>query len=147
MKNEVVIAIFIGCVLGLVIAFGIRNANQAIKTVQSKPTPPPQVLENIQPEKVAPIPENKSVLTITSPENNSLIDTQKVKIVGKTEPNTTILLVYEEGENILSADDEGNFSQEITLTGGQNQISISVFDANGNETNKILSLVYSTAEI
>jgi hypothetical protein len=47
----------------------------------------------------------------------------------------------------MEADENGNFSVEITLVGGGNEISISAFDTEGNEVNKSLNLVYSTAEI
>jgi len=148
-KNEVVIAIFIGCILGLVIAFGIRNANQALKTAQITPAPESNQIQNSDTasDQVTPIPLNKSLLTISSPENNSLVSSEKIEIAGKTEPGMTILFVYEDNENLISSDSQGDFKQEITLVGGQNQINISVFDNNGNETTKTLNLVYSTAEI
>jgi len=147
-KKEVVIAIIIGCLLGLVITFGIRSANQALLTAgnQTTPTPTP---DNTTPvaNNTTPAPAVKSLLTITSPDNNYLSNSEKIIITGKTDPNMNVLLVYEEGEKIIVSDNNGDFSGDITLIGGQNQINVSVFDNIGNQTNKIINIVYSTAEI
>jgi hypothetical protein len=146
MKKEILIAIIIGFVLGLVITFGIWTANKSLK--EGATTQPKEVTEN---ETITtPVPaqgEEKLPLTLISPENNALVNQEKLEIVGKTSPKAVVAVVYEEGEKIIEADEKGDFKQEITLVGGGNEITISAFDNEGNEVSKTLNLVYSTAEI
>jgi len=145
MKKEILIAIIIGFVLGLVITFGIWTANKSLKegaTTQSK-----EVAENETNITPSPQAEEKLPLTIISPENNTLVNQEKLEIVGKTSPKAMVAIVYGEGEKIIEADEKGDFKQEITLVGGGNEITISAFDNEGNEVSKTLNLVYSTAEI
>lgn len=145
MKKEILIAIIIGFVLGLVITFGIWTANKSLKEGTS--TQSSQITEkeiNITP---SPQAEEKLPLTIISPENNALVNQEKLEIVGKTSPKSMVAIIYEEGEKIIEADEKGDFTMEITLVGGGNEINISAFDSQNNEASKNLNIVYSTAEI
>lgn len=146
MKKEILIAIAIGFILGLVITFGIWTANKSLQ--QNTKTQKTDVSET-QPivTETLPTEEGQIPLIISSPEDNSLVDQEKIEITGKTAAQATIVILYEEGEEVFQADEEGEFSQEITLVGGANEIKITAFDTEGNEANKILNLVYSTAEI
>jgi len=142
-KKEVIIAIVIGFALGLVITFGIWTANQALKQQPQleKPTPSEEV-KTIP----TPAPEELS-LALTSPEDNSISSEEKIEVSGKTAPEATVIILYQGGEKIIQADEGGNFSSEITLVGGANEIKITAYDQNGNEVSKTLNVVYSTAEL
>jgi len=146
MKKEILIAIAIGFILGLVITFGIWTANKSLQ--QNNKTQKTEVGEN-QPivTETSSTEDGQIPLTISSPEDNSLVDQEKIEIVGKTKAGATIVILYEKGEEVFQADEQGEFSQEITLVGGANEIKITVFDTEGNEANQSLNLVYSTAEI
>jgi len=147
MKKEVLLAIIIGFALGLVITFGIWKANKALKEVAPKEQLPPSQVE--EEEKVlSPTPSSSQLsLVIISPEDNSIINKEKINISGKTSSGATVVITYEEGEKIIEADNNGNFNIDITLVGGANEITISTYDEDGNEATKTLNLVYSTAEI
>lgn len=141
MRKEVLIAIIIGFGLGLVITFGIWTANRALKKAPSVPGPT---------EEVATTPTSapqEFSLMITSPEDESISDKEKIEVAGKTAPGVTVVILYQEGEKIIQADSQGNFSSEITLVGGANQIEITAYDQDGNEVSKTINVVYSTAEI
>jgi len=153
MRKEVLIAILIGSIFGLAVTFGIRGSDQLLKDSQllknafrsdsqkEEPTPTPPLTTEPQTEK-------KSALIINSPNNNDLIDQNKITIKGTTSPNALVTFLYEkEKEIIIISNTDGNFSQEIELIGGANEIKIASFDTEGKETNKIINLVYSTAEI
>jgi hypothetical protein len=147
MKKEVLLAIIIGFGLGLIITFSVWQANKALKEMALKQQ---QIPSQVQEEEKTPSPTpsaSQLSLVITSPEDNSIINKEKVSIVGKTSSGATIIIAYEEGEKIIEADENGNFSTEITLVGGANEITVSAYDEQGNEVTKILNLVYSTAEI
>ena len=145
MKKEILIAILIGFILGLVITFGIWTAN---KSLQENTQTQNDEVNDSKPIVTEPVDEDEKIsLTISSPENNSLINQVKIEIIGKTTALATVVILYEEGEEIFQADEKGEFNQEITLVGGANEFKITAVDEEGNETNKILNLVYSTTEI
>lgn len=142
MKKEIIIAIVIGFALGLLITFGIWTANKAIK---NKPTPTEET-ELITPIEPTPTATEFS-LTIISPEDDSLINTNKVELKGSTVANAVIVIAEENGEKIIEADGEGSFATELVLIAGTNEIKITAFNSEGDEVSKTLSLVYSTKEI
>lgn len=144
MRKEVLIAIVIGFALGLIITYGVWTANKALKETAPKKEAPAQKTEEQLP---TPTSTPQDLLIITSPEDNFLSNKEKIDVSGKTFPQATVVILYEEGEKIIEADEEGNFQSEITLVGGTNEITISTYDKDGNEVSKTLTVVYSTAEI
>jgi hypothetical protein len=146
MKKEILVAIIIGFILGLVITFGIWTANKSLQ--QNNKTQKTETDET-QPivTEVSTAEEGKISLIISSPEDNSLVNQEEIEISGQTVSQATIAILYEEGEEILQANEQGEFSQKITLVGGANEIKITAFDKEGNEASKNLNLVYSSAEI
>jgi len=143
MKKEVLIAIVIGFALGLLITFGIWTANKAILTKSEAPPEEKEVQETVEP---TPTPVGFS-LNILSPQDESLIDTNKVEIKGSSVPAAIIVIVAENGEKIIEADENGSFATEVSLVRGINEITITAFNQEGEKTSKTLSVVYSTAEI
>ena len=145
MKKEIGIAIVIGFILGLIITFGIWTANKSLKeNASTQKEESPKISLN---QENPLVNEEKMTLKIISPENNALVSEAKIKITGKTLPNINVVIFDEENENILQTDQQGQFTQEIILTSGINEIKISAFDNNGTEANVNLNLVYSKSEI
>lgn len=142
MRKEVLIAIIIGFALGLVITFGVWTANRAIKE-----TAPQKEGSTEEVKEPTPTPAPQLPLIVTTPKDNSIIDEEKIEVTGKTAPQAIVVILYQEGEKILEADEKGNFNTEITLVGGDNKIEISAHDQEGDEITQILTVVYSTAEI
>lgn len=145
MKKEILIAIIIGFILGLVITFGIWTANKSLQESSQTQTTGNNESQPIVTE--TSTEEGQISLVISSPENNALVNQEKIEIVGQTAAQATVIILYEEGQEVFQADEKGEFTQEITLVGGANEIKITAFDEEGNEANKTLNLVYSSAEI
>lgn len=141
MKKEIIIAILVGLVLGLIITFGIYTANQAIKN-QNQTTNLPA--NGTTP---SPSPVNTHKLEITEPENNLVIKKDKIIVSGITEPKNSVAVLTEESNELVLADEEGVFSAEVKLVSGANEIKIISIDKNNQKQEKILTLVYSTAKI
>jgi len=141
MRKEVLIAIIIGFGLGLVITFGIWTANKALKENAPTTTAEPEISE----ETPSPVPAVE--LIITSPEDNTISETETIEVSGQTSAGAIIAIVYPEGEKILEADEKGNFTSEISLVGGDNLIEISAFNRQGDQTKKTITVVYSTAKL
>lgn len=91
--------------------------------------------------------EKAIVLEIASPENESISETEKLEIRGKTEPNATVVVVWEEGEDILVADITGQFETEINLVGGENLIEVSSYNDEGGSAKENLTITYTTTKI
>jgi len=147
MKKEVLLAIIIGFGLGLLITFGVWKANKALKEVAPKKQLPSQETQEEEKTPSPTLAPPQLSLVITSPEDNSIVSKEKVNISGKTPWRATVVIIYEEGEKIIETDENGNFSTEITLVSGANEIIVSAYDEDSNEVTKTLNLVYSTAEI
>ena len=149
MKKEVIIAIAVGFGLGLVITFGIWTAQKSLKKINSPvllPTPSP-VSQAVSPSPTTTAIANSS-LTITSPEDESLVNTGTINIVGKATPKAVVAVTFEDGQNIVTADDSGNFSLGVDLIGGYNTIVITALDpATGTESSQTLLVTYSTAKL
>jgi len=144
MKKEVLVAIITGFALGLLITFGVWTANRAIQKTPAEPASPSPTPEII----ITPQAESSEIsLTVLSPEDNFLSDEEEIAVSGKTAPQAVVVILYQEGEKILEADQNGDFSTTITLAGGDNQIEVAAYDEAGSEIKKSLTVVYSTAEI
>lgn len=141
MRKEIFIVILVGVLIGAVITFGIYRAQIALNqeeiqdnTVQA-PTPSPSQQTSAH------------ALTILSPANESVVDQDSVSITGKTSPDSVLAVIAPESEYLLTADSEGDFTVEVGLVGGANEINISSFDDQGNKAEQVLTVVYSTAEL
>lgn len=141
-KKEIILAIGVGFVVGLLITYGVWQANKAISLTK---TIAPEKEETIESQ---PTPETKkSVLNLISPPNELLTKEPKVTLRGNYIPNAQIAIVQESQEKIIKVDASGAFETEITLTPGENQLEIYGFTKDGDEARQILTIIHSTAEL
>ncbi len=141
-KKEIFWAIIIGFAIGLVITFGVITANRAIRQKQQatpSPTSSPQSTSEAEAKNV--------LLEVKEPEDESVQSKEKITLSGSTTPNATVVIFHEEGEQILEATESGEFSTQITLVAGANQITVKAFTEEGNQAEKTISVVYSTSKI
>ena len=83
-------------------------------------------------------PEPDLFLEILTPENESVVFTKELTVTGKT-LSTAIVSV---NGNLVSVDEDGGFSLEITLVEGPNLIEALASDIGGNEVGKISTIIY-----
>ena len=141
MPKEALIAIIIGFLFGLLITFGVYTANRSLKEQELEvKTPSPTV-------SASPESSPETPLVIDSPENESLVDEEKLVLRGRSSPEAIIAIFTEENEHLLTTSKEGTFSAEITLVKGVNNIKITAVDKENQKTEKDLTIVYSTATI
>lgn len=138
MRKEVIFAIILGLILGGVIIYGINLANQSANTNQLPTDVTPTPTTNLTP---AP------TLQVTSPQDHQVIFDDTTTITGRTQPLAYVSIIWEEDETIIQADDQGNFSQEIDLIGGNNQIYLSAANNQDYQESLTFNLVYTTADI
>jgi hypothetical protein len=149
MKKEIILAIFLGFLVGLAITYGVYTANQAIngnstKIANTEPSP-----ESTEPSIPTASPASLELtLEIAEPENYLVVKNDSVEIKGNTLPNNFIAILGEEDELIVTADKEGFFKSEISLISGLNNIQvISSNRDNSKQVTEDLEIVYSEAEI
>jgi len=147
MRKEIFIAIIIGFGLGLAITYGIWKANRTLQSnnTQTIITPTPQVQRDSALQNT-PSPSGV-ILGIIDPVDNSIVKTENITLKGKTTPQAQVGILYGGGEKIVEADIDGNFTADITLSGGNNEITVTAFDKDGNQNRKIINVTYTTAEI
>lgn len=148
MKKEVLLAIGVGFGLGLLITFGIWTANKSLKrasVVLPSPTPASIVVTTTP----SPTPVvNASPLTISSPEDESLVSTDTINVTGKAAPKSVISVTFEDQQNVVEADANGNFSVGVDLIGGYNTIVVTATDpVTGVESSQTLVITYSTVKL
>ncbi len=142
MRKEVLIAIFIGFLVGILIAYGVYTANRAVK--QTETLANNSALSSSEP---VPLPSSDFNLIIQEPENNLVFSEPEATISGQTEPEATVAIITEEQEELMLADQQGVFSTSISLISGINEVKIIAIGKTGEKQEKILNLVYSKANI
>lgn len=143
MKKEVVLAIIIGFGIGLVATFGIFNARKALKEAEQIQTPQASSEE----DKINSPISTVQILSLASPLDQSIAKESKIAVSGTTSPSSWIVILAEKGEKLIQADKKGNFETEISLISGENEIEVQAISETGEKTNKVITVVYSTAEI
>lgn len=90
-------------------------------------------------------------LSISYPEDNSVVFEKNITLSGLSAPSSTVILttINSSGESTVGfeADSKGNFSKIVTLNPGLNQISINSFDRLGNAKSIFISVYYSEEQI
>lgn len=135
MRKELIWVAVIGVTIGLVVAFGIYRINSSIKS-------------RLPSLGSTPIPkENNSEFTITldKPENGDVLTQGSVNVSGITKPLAWITVSGEAGDYIIQSDEKGIFGQDVSLTGGVNQIKLTAFDPEGSESTEKVLVVYSSS--
>ena len=143
MKKEVVLAIIIGFGIGLAATFGIFNARKALKEAEQIQTPQASSEEN----KINSPISTVQILSLASPLDQSIVKENKIAVSGTTSPSSWIVILAEKGEKLIQADKKGNFETEISLISGENEIEVQAISEAGEKTSKVITVVYSTAEI
>ena len=150
MIKELFLAIILGALLGLGVTGGYfalnKDKNPSIVVNNSTPT------ISISPENITPtitINQTKPVspLTIISPEDNIIVATSKLAIIGSTLPNSTIIITTLTTSYSTTSDSSGNFKTSIVLDSGANQINLTAIDNDDNQTESQLNITYSTAKL
>lgn len=135
MRKEVVVAIALGGILGLIIAYGIWKANFALtppKNGKASPTP-------------AATQSSTLGLTIAKPENQEVETASPISVTGVTQAGASVVISGESEDYFLKADSAGGFETKVALVGGVNIIKIFSFDETGASISKKVLVIYSSS--
>lgn len=136
MRKEVIIAIFLGVVLGLILTFGFWTANQAVKDKKTEKTV--QVVDS------SPQPSAQIGFYIQNPENNLVVDKSNLEISGRSQPQAAIVAYSADSQAFTQADEQGYFVFSFNLTKGSNKITLISIDKQEKTSQKELMVVYTT---
>lgn len=151
MRREVVLAITIGFFIGLLLSAGLILGRQ---TIRERISLPQFGHKQVEEPPVSPQPSPLTTVTIApmnlkivGPEDDSLVSEDKIVLEGITQPQAVIAVIYEEGEVLGQADENGHFSFDIPLIGGANEMTITAYGSEEQEASQTITVVYTTAEI
>jgi hypothetical protein len=135
MKKEVVVAVLIGLILGLIITYGYYRAQTASTFTQT-----PDLTAT--PEPTADTTQLGN-LVLHSPQDETLTDNPDLQIAGTTDPNSFVVIFVNDDESITTADESGNFSLSAKLKQDANIISVYSIDEDGKTSSVERTVVYS----
>lgn len=137
MKQERVILSFIMVLIGLLVAGLAFYFYQSTKVVPDKsssslittptPTPKPTIF-----------------LSVNQPVNESVVSSKTLNVSGKTEPQATVIIITDSGQEVVQPSSQGDFSTTITLSDNQNLITIWTLSPNGESASLQRTVTYST---
>lgn len=138
MRKEVLIAIILGLILGSILVYGIYTANQASSTYTDNPTRETDrnLTENSQP--------NNQTLSISTPQDGDIFYSPQATISGQTDPQNALVIITEDNHLIPDINEDGTFSQTITLIRGGNLIQVTSITPTGQRQDSYLNLVYTS---
>ena|SRR5260221_724466 len=138
MKKEVIFAILIGLILGLIVTYGIYRARTTFISVTG---PHNQLNASATPE---PSGSVHNSLTLVSPDDESVQSSRDVKITGVTDPNAIVIIFVNDRQRVTNADNSGNFSVSDKLDKDGNTIIVRTIDENGNVAEEKRTVIIST---
>ncbi|MFA4826789.1 MAG: hypothetical protein WC596_00840 [Candidatus Shapirobacteria bacterium] len=146
--------LFLAIVLGALLGFGATGTYFALKKPKNTTT---QIIPAISPDPLisstpSPTPSNQTSdnshsLTITSPENETIVSNSKLSIQGSTTPLSTIIIITPVKTYQQNVNTSGDFNISVDIETGFNIIQINSIDPNDNQVNQQLVITYSTAKI
>lgn len=146
MKKEILFAVGIGLIVGLIITFGMYRARQAVTgatTVNSQlngslASPPATEETNAEP---------KDAFLVSEPVNEAVVSDPNIRVSGQAFPNAAIAILVGDTQAIGTADNNGNFSLPLTLTAGGNLITIRALSDTQDPLEVMRTVVVSNADL
>ena len=85
--------------------------------------------DQVQESTTSATPEPVGVITLTQPEDELIVHSDKILVKGTALPNKFVVIFVNDKEKIDITSQNGSFEQEITLSPGANIIMVHSFDA------------------
>ena len=129
MKKETIIAVVFGIALGGVLGLFLINKNKETQLTKNKVIAPSNA-----PNKTLLTDSNIQNLEISSPQDGIVVDGNSVKITGKAEVNS-LIIIQSPVKDLSFKINKLNFSVDLPLALGENVIKIVVYPSNKKEIN------------
>ncbi len=140
MRLEKVILSFIAIGIGLFVAGAVFFVYQLVRTI------PPSKVPTITITNPTPTPATSSLLTISSPADESVTTSRSLTITGKTVPDATLELTTPTDDQVTTPASTGDFSLTTVLQDGENLITVMAITPDGQETVQTFTVTSSTED-
>ncbi len=143
MKKETIIAICFGILFGAVLALILLIKNKELEFTRTKTIAPSnsanQTIKNTQ--TIPPI-------EISQPQDGQIVNGNKITLKGKAEKDA-LIVIESAGTDIIFKNDKGQFSTDVPLSFGENNILITVYSQNpeARSLEKELSIYYLNQQL
>lgn len=136
MKKERIILAFVAIIAGAIVASSIFYFYQQkdTKTGTSGETP------------TITIANDKAILEIETPENESVTNEKTVDLKGKSIPKSIIVLTTNSEDFVLTADENGAFEKTIALADDDNIFSVTAYTDKGKSETKEITVTKNDEE-
>lgn len=139
MRKEILFAIAAGVIFGIVVALGIWRANSALQGEDVISTESTQDTNGTS--------DTANVifgLAVSEPEENDVLTSSPIAITGVTTSETWVAISAEGEDYTLRSNQSGEFSQEVELVAGINQLHVSAHSHDGQSIEENFTVVFST---
>jgi hypothetical protein len=153
MVKELVIAIVLGALLG----FGATGTYFALSHKNSTPATQKEPSSEIQSDQTnssdnsttesSDITQTADQVVVSAPENETFVNQSTVTVKGTAPPNSFILIVTPINSYQTTATESGNFETDVQLEAGANFISVNSIDSQNNQSEAVILVTYTTAQI
>ena len=144
MKRDIILAIIVGFIIGVIVALILTNlpkiVKEGIKLQSSKPIATPTVIQ-------VKNTTSSLELTLDLPKDESISDTKSIEVSGQTKASMTVFIESEIDQMTVESNDAGGFAAKINLSEGVNTIFLTVYDEAGNSNTKNLNIFYTTEKL
>lgn len=140
MKQERVILSFVAVLIGLLAAGLAFYFYQSTKTIPSSN----QVSANAPTP--TPTPKPTVYISLNTPDNETVVTSKTLAINGKANPDATIIIYTDSGQQVIQPSTQGDFSTTLTLDNGENLIKLMAILPGGETTMMQRTVTYSTED-
>lgn len=133
MDKEKILTIFLGLLVGGLLAGGYFASGKLLPLISGKK--PEAITITSKPK--TPAVKNSALLTITAPEDFLNTPDTTVTFTGKTLAGAKLIVFANADEKIATAAASGEFSFDVKLESGDNEVTITAFDPDSSQKTTI----------
>ena len=137
MNSEKIILSIVAVLAGLLVAGAGFYFYQSTKTIS------PNNNNSISIAPPSPTATQTGFLTVTSPQDEEVVDKKTVTVSGTTQKNATILISSGTIDEVVVPAQNGSFTTTIAVEDDQNKIEITAILPTGEEVTEIRTVTYS----
>lgn len=134
---ETIIAVFVGIILGIIVASGFWLLKSAKIALPQKPT-----AKTVVSTPTKTLSQQSLFLSITKPQDQSILNDKSLTIEGKTTPNTRLIVTKSQNETVVKSDGNGNFNLKLNLDAGVNTILFTAVNDQNETKSATLTVAY-----
>jgi len=137
MQKETILAVVVGLLFGLGVTFAVylvRSPQESQRLDASE-----SQLVEVEPEEEVVVTES---LIIDSPSQDLITSDQELLVSGKTVTSSYVVVFIEDVQEIVTAQESGDFSVSLSLKEGPNFLTIIATDQDGNSASVERIVVY-----